>query len=122
MNGLFAIHEAEARAALARGLILPAYDNLLRCSHLFNVLDARGAVGVTERAALFGRMRELSRPISEGYVEQRRNLEFPWLTPAAAGGAPSPTTDVSGQLPTQPEDFVLEVGTEELPAGDVRWR
>ena len=119
MSGLFGIHEDEARDALEHGLVLPAYDNLLRCSHLFNVLDARGAVGVTERAALFGRMRELSRAISEKYIDQRRQLEFPWLEPPAAGAAASSIPGKPGRPPDGPEDFVLEVGTEELPAGDV---
>ncbi|MBM2842571.1 MAG: glyQS [Anaerolineales bacterium] len=119
MNSLFAIHEDEARAALEHGLVLPAYDNLLRCSHLFNVLDARGAVGVTERAALFGRMRELSRTISEKYIDQRRQLEFPWIEAAAPAAASSGAFDEPGRAPAGPEDFVLEVGTEELPAGEV---
>ena len=66
-------------AALKAGLVLPAYDYLLKCSHTFNILDTRGAVGVTERQVLFGRMRELSRRISEGYLESRRRLEYPWL-------------------------------------------
>jgi len=117
LGALFTLNEEEARAALERGLVLPAYDHLLRCSHLFNALDARGAVGVTERAALFGRMRALSRAVAERYVEQRRALEFPWLSEATPGAGA--IVDESTPPPSGPEDFVLEVGTEELPAGDV---
>jgi glycyl-tRNA synthetase len=118
MNQLFELHVEEAQSALKQGLVLPAYDSLLRCSHLFNVLDARGAVGVTERAVLFGRMRELSRGISEKYVEQRRELGFPWKNLAATETSP-PAVEDPGRMPTEPEDFVLEIGTEELPAADV---
>jgi glycyl-tRNA synthetase len=119
LKDMYTLSEAEARAALEHDLILPAYDNLLHCSHLFNVLDARGAVGVTERAALFGRMRELSREISEKYVDQRRRLEFPWMDRGGAAAAAPPRTEEAGTPPAQAETFVLEIGTEELPAGDV---
>jgi len=118
LKDMYTLSEAEARAALEHDLILPAYDNLLHCSHLFNVLDARGAVGVAERAALFGRMRELSREISEKYVDQRRRLEFPWMDRGGAAAAAPPRTEEAAP-PAQAESFVLEIGTEELPAGDV---
>ncbi|HEY6054882.1 MAG TPA: glycine--tRNA ligase subunit alpha, partial [Gaiellaceae bacterium] len=62
-------HEAEARALLERGLPLPAYDQVLKCSHTFNLLDARGAISVTERAAYIGRVRNLARAVAELYVE-----------------------------------------------------
>ena len=58
---------------LDNGLVLPAHDYILKCSHTFNILDTRGAVGVTERQALFGRMRDLARRTSEAYVEQRKS-------------------------------------------------
>ena len=76
---LFESYEAEARRLLAAGLILPAYDYCLKCSHVFNLLDARGAVSVTERAAFLGRLRGLARQIAEGYVKQREALGFPLL-------------------------------------------
>ncbi len=60
-------------------LVLPAHDYVLKCSHTFNVLDTRGAIGVTERQAYFGRMRDLSRRVAEAYLEQRQQLEYPWL-------------------------------------------
>ncbi len=62
-------YEAEARALLDRGLPLPAYDQVLKCSHTFNLLDARGAISVTERAAYIGRVRNLARSVAETYVE-----------------------------------------------------
>ncbi|HSP71774.1 MAG TPA: glycine--tRNA ligase subunit alpha [Gaiellaceae bacterium] len=62
-------YEAEARALLERGLPLPAYDQVLKCSHTFNLLDARGAISVTERAAYIGRVRTLARAVAEAYVE-----------------------------------------------------
>ena len=60
-------------------MILPAQDYVLKCSHIFNVLDARGAVGVTERQAYFGRTRVLARNVAESYIESRQRLEYPWL-------------------------------------------
>jgi glycyl-tRNA synthetase alpha chain len=64
-------HEAECTALLDRGLPLPAYDQTLKCSHTFNLLDARGALSVTERAAYIGRVRTLARRVAEAYVESR---------------------------------------------------
>ena len=61
LRQMYDLCEAEAQSALARGLVLPAHDYVLKCSHLFNVLDARGAIGVTERARYFVRMRDLAR-------------------------------------------------------------
>jgi glycyl-tRNA synthetase len=79
LRRMYDLFEAEAEACLAQGLVLPAHDYILKCSHTFNVLDTRGAVGVTERQVLFGRMRELSRRVAETYLDQRQRLEFPWL-------------------------------------------
>ena len=83
---MYELFSAEADACLAQGLIVPAHDYVLKCSHTFNVLDTRGAIGVTERQAYFGRMRDLSRRVAEAYVEQRQRLEFPWLSGAPAIG------------------------------------
>jgi glycyl-tRNA synthetase alpha chain len=62
-------YEAEARALVERGLPIPAYDQVLKCSHTFNLLDARGAISVTERAAYIGRVRTLARLVADAYVE-----------------------------------------------------
>ncbi|MFW5992151.1 MAG: glycine--tRNA ligase subunit alpha, partial [Halanaerobiaceae bacterium] len=66
---LFDIYEAEAGEALKNGLILPAYDYTLKCSHTFNLLDARGAISVTERTRYIGRVRELAHLCAEGYIK-----------------------------------------------------
>ena len=71
----FSDHEAEVAACLARGLVLPAYDHALKCSHTFNLLDARGAISVTERVAYIGRVRTLSRAVARASVEaEERSL------------------------------------------------
>jgi glycyl-tRNA synthetase alpha chain len=62
-------HEAECTHLLERGLPLPAYDQVLKCSHVFNLLDARGALSVTERAAYIGRVRTLARRVAQSYLE-----------------------------------------------------
>jgi glycyl-tRNA synthetase alpha chain len=66
----FEEYETECRDLLARQLPLPAYDQVLKCSHTFNLLDARGAISVTERAAYIGRVRNLARKVAEQYVEK----------------------------------------------------
>jgi glycyl-tRNA synthetase alpha chain len=68
-------YEAEARALLERQLPIPAYDQVLKCSHTFNLLDARGAISVTERAAYIGRVRNLARAVAESYVEQETGAQ-----------------------------------------------
>jgi len=117
---VFDEYEAEAGAALGAGLVLPAHDYVLKCSHLFNVMDTRGAIGVTERAAMFGRMRELSRAIAETYLEQRQALGFPWLNrkPATASEVPSPI-EAARPAPQELAPFLLEIGTEEMPVADI---
>jgi glycyl-tRNA synthetase alpha chain len=71
--------EAEARRCLAADLVLPAYECALKCSHAFNVLDARGAVSVTERVALMKRVRDLAVACAKAYVASRERLGFPLL-------------------------------------------
>lgn len=76
---LFEIYEQEARRVVEQGLILPAYDYVLKCSHTFNLLDARGAISITERTALIHRMRNLARACAQAYIEQRERLGYPLL-------------------------------------------
>lgn len=74
---LFNMYEAEAKRALEAGLLLPAYDYVLKCSHAFNVLDARGAASVAQRTAYLGRCRQLSRICAKIYIQQREEAGFP---------------------------------------------
>ena len=70
LTSRFEEHETECRMLLDRELPLPAYDQVLKCSHTFNLLDARGAISVTERAAYIGRVRTLARKVAQLYVEK----------------------------------------------------
>ncbi len=124
LHKMYDLFEAEANLALEKGLVLPAHDYILKCSHTFNILDTRGAVGVTERQALFGRMRDLARRSAEAYVAQREALGYPWLEKPRLSPAPAVSVDQQISLPiaaadSQPADFLLEIGTEELPAADL---
>ena len=74
--------EAEAKRLMADGLVLPAYDYIMKASHTFNVLDARGAISVTERQKYIGRIRGLARGIARSYLDARRALDFPMLPDA----------------------------------------
>jgi glycyl-tRNA synthetase len=122
LRQMYTLFEAEAGNALAHGLVLPAHDYVLKCSHTFNVLDARGAVGFTERQALFGRMRDLSRRVADAFLEQRQQLEYPLLKELKSSGSETGekgrTIPQFPDLPT-PNPFLLEIGTEELPASDL---
>lgn len=79
---LFDLCETESLRLIEKGLVLPAYDYCLKCSHTFNILDARGAISVTERQALIGRVRNMARRVAEGYLKQREEMGFPLLKKA----------------------------------------
>ncbi len=79
---LFDMYEAEGRQLLDKGAVLPAYDYCLKCSHSFNILEARGAISVTERTRYIARVRALSRGCAEAYLKQREKLKFPLLREA----------------------------------------
>lgn len=81
--GLFNTYEEEARRALAENLVYPAYDYVLKCSHTFNLLDARGAISVTERTGYITRVRNLARKCAQTYLEERERLGFPMLKKGA---------------------------------------
>ncbi len=121
LREMYALYEAEANQSLENGLVLPAYDYILRCSHAFNVLDSRGAVGVTERQALFGRMRELSHRVAVAYIDERQRLEFPWMQEESGEQRVESSQDGKRSVPavTSSAPFLLEVGTEELPYSDL---
>ena len=71
--------EAEAKRLMEAQCVLPAYEMVMKCSHTFNLLDARGAISVTERAAYIGRVRNLARAIAQAYYESREKLGFPMV-------------------------------------------
>jgi glycyl-tRNA synthetase alpha chain len=74
---LFENFESEAKRLIEAQCVLPAYEMVLKCSHAFNLLDARGAISVTERAAYIGRVRALARAVAQAYYESRERLGFP---------------------------------------------
>jgi glycyl-tRNA synthetase len=118
MREVFDRYEHEANVCLDQGLVVPAHDYVLKCSHIFNTLDTRGAIGVTERQAFFRRMRELARRVAEAYLEQRKVLEYPLLKETIRETRNSKIELSDLELP-KPSSFLFEIGTEELPAGDV---
>ncbi len=76
---LFDMYEAEAKRLLKVDLVLPAYDWVLKCSHTFNLLDARGAIGVAQRTTYITRVRNLARAVAKSYLKQREAMGFPLL-------------------------------------------
>ncbi|NGQ94107.1 glycine--tRNA ligase subunit alpha [Brevibacillus sp. SYP-B805] len=76
---LFHTYETEAKRLMAEHLVYPAYDYVLKCSHTFNLLDARGAISVTERTGYIARVRNLAREVAQTYYAERERLGFPLL-------------------------------------------
>ena len=118
---MYELFAQECLACLDAGLVLPAHDYVLKCSHTFNIMDARGAVGVTERQAYFRRMREMAKKVAEAYLAQQMDQ--------VRSGKGNLLTDLSGTdkitehrnplTYTTNQTFVFEIGVEELPAEDV---
>ena len=102
---LFNMHEEEANKAMAQNLVFPAYDYVLKCSHTFNLLDARGAISVTERTGYITRVRNLARQVAATYVEEREKLGFPLIK--------------KGER-SMSKDLLFEIGLEEVPARFLR--
>ncbi|MFN8528047.1 MAG: glycine--tRNA ligase subunit beta [Anaerolineae bacterium] len=133
VNGLkqtYDVYESESKRALEAGLVIPSYDYVLKCSHLFNVLDARGAIGVTERASYFRRMRDMTRKVARAYADQRRDMEFPleklnalWGAPTLSSGNGAGSAAASASVPAvhadDSNDVLIEIGIEELPPEDL---
>ncbi|CAI5515942.1 unnamed protein product [Closterium sp. Naga37s-1] len=130
----FDLYDAEAQALIDKQLAIPVFDHVLKTSHAFNILDARGAVGVTERARFFGRMRSLARQCAQLWVDTREKLDFPLGRTDADVAQPTgdtwPSADVAvqdGATSAGGEEagerkgrmLVVEIGTEELPPDDV---
>jgi glycyl-tRNA synthetase alpha chain len=79
----FGEYEGEAKRLIEAQCVLPAYEMVIKCSHAFNLLDARGAISVTERAAYIGRVRALAKAVALAYYESREKLAFPMLSKAS---------------------------------------
>lgn len=126
LKTVYDTYEREYARALEGDALITAYDYVLKCSHLFNVLDTRGAIGVTERAHYFRRMREMTRTIAEEHVARRAALGHPLMKMADKWkSAPLQTPGEMPPAPEAPADVLIEIGVEEMPADDVaaalRW-
>ena len=120
LRATYDTYEREYVRALEGDALITAYDYVLKCSHLFNVLDTRGAIGVTERASYFRRMRDMTRTIAKQYVAQREALDYPLMKMADRwpGAAPQTLAEMP-PAPTEAADVLIEIGVEEMPADDV---
>ncbi len=112
-RSLYESYVAEATRMVEARLPVPAHSYILKSSHAFNVLDARGAISTTERAQAFGTMRRLMRDTAALWIERRAELGFPLLketdeAPVVEPAVEAPTSDT-------PQTFALEIGLEELP-------
>ena len=120
---LFSTYERETHACLDAGLVLPATDHVLKCSHTFNMLDARGVISVTERVSYIERVRRLAQRIARAYVKQREEMEHPLLGKwAPVGGICNPDSSEiqkSEKVTQETADLLFEIGTEEIPASYV---
>lgn len=128
LQKMYALFEEEAGLALESHAIVPALDYILRCSHTFNLLDARGTVGVTERSIFFKRMRGLTRQAAELFLARREELGYPWSTrsgvePAAQTQAAlmhlplgHSVADITPVKKNGTSPCLFEIGVEELPA------
>ena len=125
---LFSTYEKETHACLDAGLVLPATDHVLRCSHTFNMLDARGVISVTERVSYIERVRRLAQRIARAYVTQREEMGHPLLGRFRTESASSTVDAVSNHIETavsetsnhtETAELLFEIGTEEIPASYV---
>ena len=110
--------EKEAKDLIARHLPLPAYDFVIKASHAFNMLDARGAISVTERTGYIARIRDLARSIAIEYVSSREKLGHPLLVKEKSKPVKkAPLIKTPPKFnPKKRQDFLLEIGSEQLPA------
>lgn len=119
----FEDYENEARHLLKHNLPIPAYDFVLKASHAFNLLDARGVISVTERTGYIARIRDLARQVAEKYIASREQQGYPLLKRHQTTKKETKIPPISENLlkahPEEKEDFLLEIGSEELPAAFV---
>ena len=100
--GAFTAHEKQARHLIAVPLALPAYEQVLKAAHTFNLLDARGAISVTERAAYMGRIRQIARGVAQCYLESRERLGFPMAPAEWVAQMPKKSPPVVSSQSAQP--------------------
>ncbi len=114
----FEDYEREAKTLISRHLPLPAYDFVIKASHSFNILDARGVISVTERTGYIGRIRELARLAAIEYVATREKMGYPLL--ALEKKKPQKKALIFKPIakfdPKKSQDFLLEIGSEQLPS------
>ena len=108
--------EKEAKALIAKHLPLPAFDFVIKASHAFNLLDSRGVISVTERTGYIARIRDLARLIAIAYVASREKLGFPLLKNQKEAKLPTVRKISPKFNPAKARDFLLEIGSEQLPA------
>ena len=108
--------EKEAKTLIARHLPLPAYDFIIKASHAFNILDARGVISTTERTGYIARIRELARMIAMEYISSREKLGFPLNSKFSSPKIKQPKKPSKKFDATKKHDYLLEIGSEELPA------
>lgn len=107
-------YEQEAKTLITKNLPIPAYDFVLKASHAFNMLDARGVISVTERTGYIARVRDLARLVATEYLAKREKMGFPLFKPLKE--IPLKTKKISTKFNAEKrEDFLLEIGSEELP-------
>ncbi len=111
--------EQQSRDLVEAGLPLPAYEMVLKASHLFNLLDARHAISVTERQRYILRVRALSRAVAQAYYEAREKMGFP-LYKAVGHAEPPPLPSTPPPGKGERRDLLIEIGTEELPPKALR--
>jgi glycyl-tRNA synthetase len=114
--------EKEAKQLIEKKLPIPAYDFVMKASHAFNILEARGVLSVTERTGYITRIRDLAKGVAECYVEIRKQLGYPLLkAPLSVPQKELEQSEIKHTYNYQTErDFLLEVGSEELPAASIR--
>lgn len=122
-------YEKECKQLVAKNLSIPAYDFVMKASHAFNLLDARGVISVTERTGYIARIRDLARQVAESYLASRKEQDYPLLKKQSPLSS-RPLLDETKHLHSETirdsdadtqgrEDFLFEIGSEELPAAFV---
>ena len=129
LQRMFTDYEHECESCLERGLSRPAYDFVLKTSHMFNVLDARGAISVTERANYIARVRNIARKVAEAYHAELTAGPSDDAAQPEAEAAPAPAASTATGVvdsawissdDRDPRDFLLEIGVEEMPSSACR--